>query len=138
MEGKPTLVNLVINKIHISHALIDNGFQCYAAISENISDDINLRIIPISRREFRGASGAMIGAFIRGVTYANVEIRGHSQTFYFYVVSMLEHPVILGEPWMRHNKAYPIPYLNIIRHELSGNDIPTLDTKVDTPIRQEI
>lgn len=51
MDGKPTLVNIVINEIHISHVLIDNGCQCYAAISENISNDLNLPIIPISRRE---------------------------------------------------------------------------------------
>ncbi|CAJ2651960.1 unnamed protein product [Trifolium pratense] len=80
----------------------------------------------------------MTGAFIQGVTYANVEIRGYSQTIYFYVVPMLEHPVILGEPWMRHNKAYPIPHLNIIRHEISGNDIPVLGSEIDTPIVQEI
>lgn len=46
--------------------------------------------------------------------------------------------MILGEPWMRHNKAYPIPHLNIIRHEISGNDIPILGSEIDTPIIQEI
>lgn len=132
------LVCLIINKILLSHALIDNGCQCYAAICEDITKDLKLPIIPIPRREVRGASGVMTGAFIDKVTYAEVEISGYSQLIYFYVVPMLEHPVILGEPWMRHNRAYPIPHLNIIRHEKSAKNISLMGNEVDTPAMKEI
>ncbi|RKF83313.1 hypothetical protein GcM1_160001 [Golovinomyces cichoracearum] len=119
MDDEPTLINVVLNKFYLSHPLVDNGCQCYAAVSENVYQDLNLPLIHISQREVRDASGAMIGAFIRGVTYADVEINGFTQKMYFYVVPMLEHPVILGKPWMIYNKAYPIPHLN----DVSINDI---------------
>ncbi|RKF79503.1 hypothetical protein GcM1_201010 [Golovinomyces cichoracearum] len=71
MDVRPTLIELVINKTILSHALIDNGRQCYAAIREEIFEDLNLPQIPISQREVRGASGAMTGAFIRKTGTSN-------------------------------------------------------------------
>ncbi|KAI0995327.1 hypothetical protein K3495_g12855 [Podosphaera aphanis] len=138
MDEGPTLVRIILNKISLSHALIDNGCQCYAAISEAIYNELNLPLISIPRREIRGASGAMTGAFIQGVTYADVEINGYSQLMYFYVVPLLEHPVILGKPWMIHNKAYPIPHLSIVRHEKSGMDIPTIGNDRIAPLVKDI
>lgn len=100
MDDRPMLINITLNKTFLSHALIDNGCQCYAAISETLFVDLDLPLIRIPKREVRGASGAMTGAFIQGVSYAEVDIEGYSQIIYFYVVPMLEHPVILGKPWM--------------------------------------
>ncbi|RKF77959.1 hypothetical protein GcM1_215048 [Golovinomyces cichoracearum] len=67
----------------------------------------------------------MTGTSIRGVTYADVEINGFTQKMYFYVIPMLEHPVILGKPWMIHNRAYPILHLKVVRHGRSKMDVPT-------------
>ncbi|KAI0994476.1 hypothetical protein K3495_g13705 [Podosphaera aphanis] len=57
---------------------------------------------------------------------------------YFYVVPMLEHPVILGKPWMIHNKAYPVPHLNIARHGRAGQDIPTSGNELTGPLISEL
>ncbi|KAI1005955.1 hypothetical protein K3495_g2267 [Podosphaera aphanis] len=123
MDEGPTLIRIVLNKSSLAHALIDNGCQSYAAIGEAIFKELNLPLIPIPRREVRGASGAMTGAFIQEVTYADVEINGYTQLIYFYVVPVLKHPIILGKPWMTLNKAYPIPHLSIFRHEKPVKDI---------------
>ncbi|RKF79172.1 putative eka-like protein [Golovinomyces cichoracearum] len=68
IDDEPTLINIVLNKVYFSHALIDNGFQCYAAVSENVYQDLNLPLVPIPQHEVCGAFGAMTVAFIRGVT----------------------------------------------------------------------
>lgn len=114
MDERPTLVKIVLNYNFLSNALIDNGCQFNTAISEEVFTKLNLPLIPIPKREVRGASEAMTGTFILGVTYVDVEIQGFVLMTYFYVVSMLEHPVILGKPWMTHNKAYPIPHIKIV------------------------
>ncbi|KAI0997859.1 hypothetical protein K3495_g10330 [Podosphaera aphanis] len=79
MDEGPTLIRIILNKSSLAHALIDNGCQSYAAIGEAIFKELNLPLIPIPRREVRGASGAMTGAFIQEVTYAEVEINGWQQ-----------------------------------------------------------
>ncbi|KAI0999983.1 hypothetical protein K3495_g8215 [Podosphaera aphanis] len=138
MNEGPTLLRLIINKFSLSHALIDNGCQCYAAISESLFEELKLPLIQIPRREVRGASGAMTGVFIQGVTYAEVEISGFKQVIYFYVVPMLEHPIILGKPWMIHNEAYPVPHLNIVRHGKAKKDVPTLGNETAGPFINEL
>ena len=138
MNDEPTLLRIIINKNFLTHALIDNGCQCYAAISETLFEELNLPVIPIPKREIRGASGAMTGAFIQGVTYAEIEIGGYLQTMYFYVVPMLEHPIILGKPWMTQNEAYPIPHLKIVRHGKARKDIPTLENEPVEPFISEL
>ncbi|KAI1006940.1 hypothetical protein K3495_g1279 [Podosphaera aphanis] len=80
----------------------------------------------------------MTGVFIQGVTYAEVEISGFKQVLYFYVVPMLEHPIILGKPWMIHNEAYPVPHLNIVRHGKATKDVPTLGNETVGPFINEL
>lgn len=109
-------INITPNKIFLSYALTDNGCQCYVAISETLFVGLDLPLIKIPKREVRGALGAMTEAFILGVSNAEVGVEGYFQIIYFYVAPMLEHSVILGKPWMLHNKAYPIPHLKHIRH----------------------
>lgn len=76
MNGKPTIIELILNGTLISQALIDDGCQCYAAMSETIFKELNLSVITKTRREVRRASGAMTGISTNGIINDEVEISG--------------------------------------------------------------
>lgn len=39
MDEEPTLIQVILNENHSTHALVDNGCQCYAAISEELWEE---------------------------------------------------------------------------------------------------
>jgi transposase InsO family protein len=99
MDCEPFLVDLMFNKTTFAEALIDSGCLCYAAIDQKLCNQLKLPRIPIAPRHLQQAA-AISKESIRWITYADVDIAGHRRKLYFYVVSNLSHPVILGLPWM--------------------------------------
>jgi predicted aspartyl protease len=102
---------------------VDSGAQCYAAISETLHRELNLPLIPIPDRMIGGPTSTTGGVMIQGVTYAVMEIQGFQQLVYFYVVPLLQHPIILGRPWEVHNQVEDRPHENIVRHGRSREGV---------------
>src|SRR5262249_27969445 len=95
MDGEPFLVDIRLNGTLFSKAFIDNGCLCYAAISEDLRYKLNLPRIAIPPRVLSGIAGATRQK-IRWITYTDIDISGHRQRMYFYVIPNPSYPVILG------------------------------------------
>jgi CTP:phosphocholine cytidylyltransferase-like protein len=39
------------------------------------------------------------------ITYANVDIDGYKKRIFGYVIKKLAFPLILGDPWLKHNNV---------------------------------
>jgi hypothetical protein len=67
MDGESTFLRVVINGNHLTHALVDSGAQCYAAINETLHRELNLPLIPIPDRMIGGPTSTTGGVMIQGV-----------------------------------------------------------------------
>ena len=56
MEGESPRLEVVINGVYLTDALLDTGASCYAAISEDLFQTLQLPLIPITKRKVKGAS----------------------------------------------------------------------------------
>jgi hypothetical protein len=87
MEGNPFIINVRINKNKFLRALMDSGCLCYATISKKHAIRFNLPRIDIPSRLMEEFKRKNITISITNVIYANVNIDGYEQRFYFYEIS---------------------------------------------------
>jgi predicted aspartyl protease/transposase InsO family protein len=100
MDSEPFLVDALIDGISYTEALVDSGCLCYAAISQEYCQQLNLPRTAITPRQLEQVTGTS-QENIRWITHAKIDLAGHRQTVHFYVIPKLAYPVILGLPWMK-------------------------------------
>jgi hypothetical protein len=61
--------------------------------------------IPIKERSLKLAKKDKTPKTISHITFADVDIDGHKERIFGYVIQDLAYPLILGDPWMQHNDA---------------------------------
>lgn len=104
-DGPPFVVNAQIDRLSFANALVDSGCLSYAIISEQFAKKHNLERISIPARPMEGYDGNE--QQILEVARFALDIGGNYQPcIYAYVVTrMAEHDMILGLPWMTHQKV---------------------------------
>jgi hypothetical protein len=105
MDDTPFLIDTQLNSSHFTQAFVDSGCLCYSAFDAALVRQMKLPRIPIEERSLTLAKKDKNSQTIRHITYADVDIDGHKERIFGYVISHLAYPVILGDPWMRHNDA---------------------------------
>ena len=100
MDSKPFLIDALIDGISYTEALVDSGCLCYAAISQEYCQQLNLPRTAITPRQLEQVTGTS-QEHIRWITHAKIDLAGHRQIVYFYVIPKLAYLVILGLPWMK-------------------------------------
>ncbi len=125
MNGESPQLELLVNGSHFTVALADTGSECYASISKDLYLKLRLPHLPITPRRLRGASGEMKTEKIECVTYASVDLDGFAQMMYMYVVPDLAFPIILGDPWMRHNRVVYDATKQLLRHARGNMECST-------------
>lgn len=114
MDGDPFLVDVLVNGTFLS-GLVDNGCLCYSSISERVFQSLKLPRISIPARYLQSAAGQP-QIFITSITWADIDIDGHKQRCYFYVVPGQHYDIIMGQPWMEDMDVQVTPrggYLDI-------------------------
>ena len=100
MDSEPFLVDIRINGIDFTKALVDNGCLCYATISDQLATTLKLPRISIPPRILDGVIAGQ--GQITHITYASVDIHGHQQShIFFYIIPGQTEDVILGDPWLK-------------------------------------
>ena len=97
MDSEPFLIDALIDGISYTEALVDSGCLCYAAISQEYCQQLNLPRTPITPRQLNQVTGTS-QENIRWITHAKIDIAGHCQQVYFYVIPKLAYLVILRLP----------------------------------------
>ncbi|OQD77422.1 hypothetical protein PENANT_c103G01711 [Penicillium antarcticum] len=114
-ENKPFKVDVQLNGLQSTQALVDSGCLCYATISDSLVQSFNLPRIRIPTRTLDGVVGNQ--GRIEYVTYFDADIHSHEQgRVYAYVIYGQIDAMILGNPWLVEVKGVYSPakgYLDI-------------------------
>jgi hypothetical protein len=114
-QEKPFKVDVQLNEIQSTQALVDSGCLCYATVSDSLVESFDLPRIRIPTRTLDGVVGNQ--GQIEYVTYFDADIHGHRQgRVYAYVIYGQLDAMILGNPWLVEVKGVYSPakgYLDI-------------------------
>jgi hypothetical protein len=105
MDSSPFYINTLINSAKFIKAFIDNGCLCYTAFNEFMVRALKLSRIFIFHKFLKLAEEDMEERKISFITYANVNIDGYKKRIFRYVIKKLAFPLILGDPWLKHNNV---------------------------------
>jgi hypothetical protein len=105
MDSSLFYINTLINSAKFTKAFINNDCLYYAAFNEFMVRALKLPRIPISHRFLKFAEEDMEERKISFITYANVDINGYKKRIFGYVIKKLAFPLILGDPWLKHNNV---------------------------------
>ena len=105
MGSSSSNIQVRINSVHATKALIDSGCDCYAVVSEDLVTRLSLLLVEECSRPLRGYSEEMKQGKSSGVAVLTVEICGFEEEVFAYVVPGLSQDLFLGNPWMARNKT---------------------------------
>jgi predicted aspartyl protease len=104
MDDQPFAVSLLLDKQCYALALIDSGCSSYGLISSRFASQQSFERILITPRPISGFSSS-VRSQITEVAKVEVDLDGHKEEAFFYVVPNLSYDVILGLPWMKRNNV---------------------------------
>ncbi len=104
MIGEPALISVRLNKGHRTQALVDTGCDFYAIVDESLARKLRLPLVDRSARPLRGFAEGVNDTEATGVARISVEISGHAEELYAYVVRGLDQDLFLGKPWFEKNQ----------------------------------
>jgi hypothetical protein len=106
------IVSALINKENDTRVLADTGCNTYAMIDQNFARKLELESIPIPPRAIDAYNGPTQDAIYEAARFS-LDVGGNRQKYiYAYVVPKLGQGIdmILGTPWMEHQKVHINPY----------------------------
>ena len=112
----------ILNDVNVLTALIDNGAQSYASITQRLAEQLALPLLETSRT----VAGIFDGptAKINHVTYFTMDVGGHKESRVFaYVVPGQTEELILGRPWLRGNQVTLVEGKAKLRFEAYGTEV---------------
>jgi hypothetical protein len=105
MNSSPFYINTLINSAKFIKVFINNGYLYYTAFNEFIIRALKLPRILIFYKFLKFAEKNMEKRKISFITYANVDIDGYKKRIFEYIIKKLAFPLILGDPWLKHNNV---------------------------------
>lgn len=97
MNGPPLIIDCFVNESFFVKTMIDTGCFCFSVFDESLVRKHNFYCVEISPRPLRLANGK-IGATITHIANINMDLNGHSENIWGYVMPKLAYPIILGKP----------------------------------------
>jgi hypothetical protein len=105
MNSSLFYINILINLTKFIKAFINNSYLCYAAFNEFIIRALKLSRIFVSYKFLKLAEKDIKERKTFFLTYANVDIDGYKKGIFEYVIKKLAFPLILRDPWLKHNNV---------------------------------
>ena len=99
-EGPAFIVSTLINREDFASTMIDSGCLVYALCDPRFANGKALERIRIERRESVAMDGEMV-CTIREVVSFRMDLDGHQEDAYAYVMPLGGYDMILGMPWIR-------------------------------------
>ena len=106
MDQPSFYVNILINSLNSSYALIDTACGCYGSFSLRFAN--KARLLRIRLNEPRSLDGVVgeTDSKIEEVAYVDIDVDGHKQQrCFFYIIPNQTDDVILGLPWLTQEKV---------------------------------
>ena len=105
MDSSPFLLDVLANGAWFTKALIDTGCLCYSAFDADLVRQRKLPRIEIKKRSLTLAKNDDQKHSITHITYIDMDVDGHKERIFGYIIKGLSFPMILGDPWMQRNNA---------------------------------
>ena len=98
MDELPFIVSLIVNKEYSTLTLINSSYLSYGLINSRFTSRHKLQRIRISHRPIVGFSDS-VTSWILEVTKIEIDLNGHKEDVFFYVVlNLASYDIILGLP----------------------------------------
>ncbi|KAI0994936.1 hypothetical protein K3495_g13245 [Podosphaera aphanis] len=102
--SQPLVITGLLNASFPTKAMVDTGCLCFSVIDENLVRAHNIHIESIPPRALRLADDSKT-AVIKQIARYELDIEGHRELLWGYVMTNLAYPIILGKPWMEKNRV---------------------------------
>lgn len=103
MDGKPFLIDTLVNGITFVDAFVDSGCLCFSAFQQDLVNSAKLPRIELEDPRIIKLAKDAPTESIDTITYADIDIDGRKERVFGYVIPGLAHPIILGNPWLESN-----------------------------------
>lgn len=100
----PLLIDCIINSSFFVKAIVDTGCLCFSVFDESIVRNHELYEELIPSRVLRLADGK-VTAKVNRIVNVHLDIDGHQEQIWGYVIPNLAYPIILGKPWLELNNV---------------------------------
>ena len=97
-------VNTLVNGTGFAKTLIDSGCLVYSICSPQFARNAKLERLSITPRALSGAKGEILG-YAREVARFHIDIDGHQEALFAYVMELDGYDMFLGLPWLRTNRV---------------------------------
>ncbi|KAI0997917.1 hypothetical protein K3495_g10274 [Podosphaera aphanis] len=103
-SSKPLLIDTLINSSVFVQAMVDTGCLCFSVINEDLVRNHDIHTESIPPRYLRLADEKKACKITR-VARLKLDIDGHQEQLWGYVMPNLAFQIILGKPWMEKNEV---------------------------------
>jgi RNase H-like domain found in reverse transcriptase/Reverse transcriptase (RNA-dependent DNA polymerase)/Integrase zinc binding domain/Chromo (CHRromatin Organisation MOdifier) domain len=130
MEDNPFEVSSIFNDTISIPVLIDSGCLSYGVMDSRFAAKHQFPRIPCGPYALQSVERVSPGA-ITEAAYVKIDIGGRvMEKAYFYIVPKIEeYPVILGKPWLRHEKAVKDVSAGTLTFKDTGTVVHETDTR---------
>jgi hypothetical protein len=130
MEDNPFKVSSIFNDTISIPVLIDSGCLSYGVMDSRFAAKHQFPRIPCGPYALQSVERVSPGA-ITEAAYVKIDIGGRvMEKAYFYIVPKIEeYPVILGKPWLRHEKAVKDVSAGTLTFKDTGTVVHETDTR---------
>jgi hypothetical protein len=104
MECSSININVLANGIKFAKSMVDSGCLVYAICSPRFAKSCNLERLKIKPRALTGAKGVVLG-WVQEVTCMEIDVDGHVEKLWAYIMDLSGYDMYLGLPWMRANRV---------------------------------
>jgi hypothetical protein len=99
-DGKPITVDVIVNNVAVANALINTGSAAYCFVSSKFvkKNDLERIRLPEGRKAIRGVGN--LTTWVTSMVKLKLDMSGHVETSFAYVLDGEDYDMILGRPWM--------------------------------------
>jgi hypothetical protein len=95
MKTPPLTVDLIVNSIYNASALVDSGCLYYMLVSKKFARRSHLERFSITPQIIKGIDRKL--SEIKEVARFKLDMHGHRESAYAYVISYMAEDVVLGK-----------------------------------------
>jgi hypothetical protein len=99
-DRKPITVDVIVNNVAVANALIDTGSAAYCFVSSKFvrKNDLKRIRLPEGRKAIQGVGN--LTTWVTSMVKLKLDMSGHVETSFAYVLDSEDYDMILGRPWM--------------------------------------
>ena len=135
MNSESATIQARVNN-RIVTALIDSGSDCYAVVDESLVRRLRIPLVDTRQRRLNSFAEETGNLATKGVAVMDLELGGHLERIYAYVVPGLGEEIYLGKPWFEANRIVYDAAQHRISHGRAGIDLRLTGQKEPLNISQ--